>query len=198
MRQMPVAMLLAAGLTTGCAHEPAMSRQQYLAMTSRYYPDRSAEQVIAAAERVLRLADGDDFKFAHNPKGFVASRNWTIYVVLAASSGTDTWVLDTVPSGPGTRVNLQVGRQAAAIVPVSTTSGAMTATSLPSVGSPVEGTATYDLFWARLDYLLGKRPDWMSCDVADKRVSQRIAWGDNSALCNSFNVKDMTPAGPLW
>ena len=60
-------------------------------------------------------------------------------------------------------------------------------------GSPVMGTAIYDVFWSRLDYLLGKRKDWMTCKVADERVKQNITSGTNEALCNSFNMNDKLP-----
>ncbi len=29
-------------------------------------------------------------------------------------------------------------------------------------------TSTYKIFWARLDYLLGLREDWMTCDQFDE------------------------------
>jgi hypothetical protein len=189
--------LMVAAMAAGCAHDPVLTRDKYLAMTNREYPDRTPEQVIAAAERVLRLADGDDFQIADNPHGFVAYRNWSIYVVLAATMGTDTWMLTAEPSGAGSKVNLQVGRQAGSIIPVPTTNGAMTATGMPVAGNPLYGTATYDLFWARLDYMLHERSDWMTCKASNERVEQKIAWGDNSALCNSFNMKDRTPTGPM-
>ena len=71
--------------------------------------------------------------------------------------------------------------------------GAWTATSMPMSGSPVMGTAIYDVFWSRMDYLLGLRQDWMTCQMADERVKSGATWGTNEALCNSFNVKDAVP-----
>jgi hypothetical protein len=60
----------------------------------------------------------------------------------------------------------------------------------------VAGTALYDLFWNRVEYLLGLNNTWMDCKSADQRVRRNEAWGDISALCSSFNGDDDTPPGP--
>jgi hypothetical protein len=48
-----------------------------------------------------------------------------------------------------------------------------------------------------MDYLLGRRQFWMDCLEANERVGTRVVWGDNSALCNGFNIKDDVPEGGL-
>lgn len=186
-------------LITGCATAPPqLTRDEWLTMTSRNYEGVTKEQVIGAAERLFRLADGDDFSIVHTEEGIYASRNWLAYMVIAAATGTDYWQLKVIPAGAGVKATVQVNTQAQGISPMATTSGAWTATTTPMAGSPVMGTAIYDLFWSRMDYLLGKRPDWMRCELADERVKQKVTWGTNEALCNSFNVKDEVPAaGPM-
>lgn len=184
---------------SACATSPpTLSRPEYLAATNREYPNRTPEQVIAAAEEVLKLDDGDDVKIADNPTGFVATRNWVMYLVLTDVFGVDTWVANTQPMGNGTKVNVQVGTQTSALMPLAASNGSVYEMNGPTIANPVQGTAIYDVFWARLDYLLGLRPDWMSCDEANNRVSNKITWGDNAALCNSFNVKDQTPKASLF
>lgn len=49
------------------------------------------------------------------------------------------------------------------------------------------------MFFARLDYLLGKGGAWMTCKDADERVKSGATWGNNEALCNSFNITDAHP-----
>ncbi|RXZ42712.1 hypothetical protein EBB06_12530 [Crenobacter cavernae] len=61
-------------------------------------------------------------------------------------------------------------------------------------GNIVNGSAIYDVFWARMDWMLGRRGDWMDCKVADQRVKTGAAWGTNEALCNSFNITDKAPS----
>ena len=101
---------------------------------------------------------------------------------------------ELVPAGRVKEAVAEGRNQGLAVVPMMTTAPAWTATTMPMVGTPVDGTALYDVFWARMDYLLGKRAKWMDCKEADRRVKQGIVWGSNENLCNSFNIKDDRPS----
>ena len=48
-----------------------------------------------------------------------------------------------------------------------------------------------------MDYLLGRQRVWMTCTAANKKLSDGLVWGDNSVLCNAFNIKDDVPEGAL-
>lgn len=185
-------------MIAGCATtRPQLSREEWLAVSSRNYEGVTKDQVISAAERLFRLADGDDFRIVHTEDGIYSTRNWLVYLVIAAATGIDYWQVKVTPAANSVKAVVQVNTQSQAIAPMATTSGAWTATTMPMAGTPVNGTAIYDVFWSRMDYLLGKRPDWLNCQLADKRVKQGIVWGTNEALCNSFNVKDETPSAPI-
>lgn len=186
---MPLALMV----LSACATPRYMDRTEWLSVTTREFQGKSKEEVISAAQKLLRLADGDDFHIAHTDNGFHASRRWTAYMVIAAEFGTDHWLFETTDIPGGVRARVQVSTQSQAATPVATTSGAWTATTGPLMGSPVDGNALYDVFWARMEYLLGYRNEWMTCEVADKRVRADIVWGRNAALCNSFNVADDRP-----
>jgi hypothetical protein len=183
---------------TACVSTPTLSRDEWLSMTNRTYEGVTKEQAISAAERLMRLADGDDFMIAHSDDGFLATRIWSVYLVLAASVGTDSWMVRAVENrGSGTRVSVSVGTQVGSVSGVVTGPNTVAPLTTPSVGSPVNGTAVCDVFWARMDYLLGRRQFWMDCLEANERVGTRVVWGDNSALCNGFNIKDDVPEGGL-
>lgn len=189
-------MVLLSLILSSCASQPLLSRDEWLRMTTRTYEGVTKEQVLAAAERVLRLADGNDFMIAHSDEGFVASRNWLVYLVLTAAFGTDVWQLRAAEHEPtGTKVSVSVSTQTGAVGAVATSPSTAAPLTTPSAGSAVNGTAIYEVFWARMDYLLDRAPAWMDCREANRRVSIGIVWGDNSALCNSFNVKDDVPEG---
>ncbi len=179
----------------GCATtpKPQLSRDEQLQISSRVYENKSKEEVLAAAEKLFKLSDGDDYKFFHSESGFYATRNWSVYLVLAAARGTDYWTLTTNQTKEGTSATIQLNTQTQTITPTATTDGAWTASSSTMPGQPIEGTAIYDIFWSRMDYLLGKNKEWMSCKTSDKKVKDKIVWGSNEALCNSFNVLDLTP-----
>lgn len=171
----------------------ALTREEWLQVTSREYLGVTIDQAVSAAEEVLRLADGDDFKIFHADDGFHATRNWTIYLVLAAATGTDYWRVTAQEIDGGVKLSVQVNTQSQAISAMPTTSGAWAAFTGPLAGRPVEGTAIYDLFWGRMDYLMGLRPDWMTCEMARDRVKQGIVWGRRDALCDPFNTRDQVP-----
>lgn len=193
--------VLAAALSlsglAGCATPPQPSRAEYLAQVSRTYA-QPKEKVLAAAEEVLRLADGNDFQIAHNSDGFTAQRNWLVYIVIGASAGVDYWVVKTTEKDGRTQVETQVGTSMSTIAPMATTTpGTYSATTLPAGALVVTGPALYEVFFARMDYMLGLRADWPTCKWSDDRVSSKATYGNNEALCNVFNMADKTPAAPL-
>jgi hypothetical protein len=191
------ASILTAIALAGCATVPQMTREEALAVTSRVYPGITVTQSLEAAERVLQLADGADFSFAHQPNGFVGMRRWLTYFVLGAVHGTDHWQVTAEQVGPDVRLRVFVSTSSQDITPMAVTPAVWVPMTMPANAKMVAGTAIYDVFFARVDYLLGIRPAWMSCKEADGRVSAGRATGDNSALCNGFNMADATPTQPL-
>lgn len=190
-----ISALLLASLLGGCAvqHQP-QSREEWINTTTRNYIGMGKEQVLTATEKLFRLADGDDFKLTYTDDTVQATRSWTVYLVIAAAMGTDYWTIRANQTGDTVKVTAQVNTQSQAITPMpTTTSGTWTAGTMPMSGTPVMGTAIYDVFWARLDYLLGKTDEWMTCEQANKRVSDGITWGQLECLCNPFNIKDDLP-----
>lgn len=187
-------LLIMAVAVTGCAvKQPQMTRDEYLQTTQRTYADKTPDDIFRAAEELFRLADGDDFTFHHTDDSMTATRPWLVYLVLAASMGTDTWLVRTKEESDATRVSALVSTSMGSVLPIPTTGGDFTAGGPPGGGNLVAGTAIYDVFWARMDYLLGLRDDWMVCKEANERVHKKIMWGSNEALCNGFNMKDDLP-----
>lgn len=187
-------LLILALFVSGCATQhAAMTRDEYLKTTQRTYQNIAPDEVFKAAEKLFVLADGDDFSFHYTDDSMSASRNWSVYLVLAAAMGTDTWLVKTQSIANATKVSAMVTTSSGSVAPMATTGGDWTATGLPGGGRIVPGTAIYDVFWARMDYLLGKSDRWMTCEESNARVAQNIVWGTNEALCNSFNVKDDVP-----
>ncbi|MGH8128275.1 MAG: hypothetical protein ACRETC_07905 [Gammaproteobacteria bacterium] len=154
------------------------------------------DQALETVEKLFRLDDGDDFDVVQMRDGLRATRHWLIYLVLAASSGHDYWDVQAKEILDGVIISVQVNRNAQAVTPMPTTGGNWTATTGAMAGAPIDGTAIYDVFFARLDYLLGKRKHWMTCKQSDERVKKGIVWGANNEICNSFNVADKNPEHP--
>lgn len=179
---------------SGCAiKHPQMTRDEYLQTTQREYSDKTPDDIFRATEKLFTLADGDDFTFHYTDDTMTATRPWSVYLVLAAAMGTDTWLIRTKRTDSGTKVSALVSTSSGTIAPMATTGGDWAAAGLPGGGNVVAGTAIYDVFWSRMDYLLGISKKWMTCKEADLRVKTKKVWGSNEALCNSFNMKDAAP-----
>lgn len=184
----------AIAVLAGCAtKQPQMTRAEYLLTTQRTYEGATPDDVFEAAQTLFTLADGDDFRFFHDDRSMTASRPWLVYLVLAAAMGTDTWNVRAEPIDGGVKVSTALTTTSGSVLPMPTTGGDMTAGGMPGMGGNVTGTAIYDVFWARMDFLMGKRDAWMTCDEANARVKSGATWGANEALCNSFNLEDKSP-----
>lgn len=187
-------VLLIIYLLSACTSIPTISKEEYIALTNRQYDNVTKNQVIKASEELLRLADGDDFKFEYTTTNnfdtevLIGERNWVVYYVLSTSSGKDKWKISATQAGENTKVSVQIFRnifiQGTKIYP-------------PGYGGYIANPAIFDLFWARMDYLLGKRSDWMTCTISEMRVKQKIVWGDTDSLCNTLNIKDNKPNSPI-
>lgn len=188
---------LGAVVVTGCAApQRLMTTDEAASATHRTFKGVTTEQAVAAAERVLWLADGDDFAIDRERDGLMATRNWTVYFVLGFVTGTDNWIFKARPVEGGTAVTFAVG-SVAQPAPAKQTPRRADDPRPKVMGATHEGTAIYDLVWARMAYLLGQRGDWMSCAESEARVASGVVWGETVALCNSFNVKDLVPEGAM-
>lgn len=209
MRWKAILLLLFISFLAACGNIPKLSPEEYNLVTNRMYKDVTQEQVLKAAEELFRLADGDDFKFLYSnelsssSEKVEAKRKWMLYYVLGMEHGVDFWTLTANSTETGVHASVRTSRH-------RTYNGHLSVPlSEPNIdyepisgnkwagGETIEGTAIYELFWARMDYLLGKRQDWMTCEFSDDRIKQNIVWGDNDLLCNILNIKDHTPTAPV-
>ena len=87
----------------------------------------------------------------------------------------DKWTLKTYPKGDGTKAMLGFIWMAG---------------TYPS-GTKDEGT--YELFWARLDYLLGLSKDWITCDEYYDLVEKNKIGKVGMGLCWGKLIDDNSP-----
>lgn len=184
----PVFIMLSAVALWGCMTMPPRpaDRTEWMALHSRIYDDATQKQLLTAAERVLRLADSD-FVFSYPPGALHARRDWSVYMVLAAAFGQDYWRIQAQPVDGGMRLLVRVSRTSGAITPtpVSTTgtATAFAATSSTMPGREVWWGAPYAIFWSRLDYMLERGDQWLSCLAAQQRFAARTATQYVGVLC---------------
>jgi hypothetical protein len=150
--------ILAVLLCAGCASAPQQvrDRDDYLAEATRAFPGETRERVLKAAETVLKVSDPSDFEFRYTLNGFTGLRRYFVYAVLASASGREKWdfITEADPAGLHASVSISEAGTASGGYSVSRYENAMASVPL------------YRLFWSRVEYMLGKRPDWVTCDQA--------------------------------
>lgn len=169
----------------GAAPHKIVDRDDFLAEATRRYRGEDRERIIRAAETVIKISDPANVEMRYTQTGFVALRKYFIYAVLASASGREKWEF-TVEDTPSEKVaSLSVSE-------AGTSYGSYTAT-------PYEGAMNffplYRLFWKRVDYMLGRRPDWVTCDEETANVQ---AQGQNptaglSGLCGPTSAGRNAP-----
>lgn len=189
MRVMFVVACALALAGCGTAAHQIRNRSDFIAEGTRTYQGETRERVIQAAEIVLKLSDPKDFEFRHNAAGFTGLRRYVIYAVIASAVGREKWEFNTETPAPGAI------RASVTISEAGTTSGGYSTT-------PYEGTMAsvplYRLFWNRMDYMLGRRPDWVTCDQATEalQATDTNPLGALGGLCGATSEGRDAPAPP--
>lgn len=187
--RLAVKMALFAGVlaVAGCTTPPKIAdRNDYLAEGTRTYTGETRERVIRAAETLLKTADPGDFEFRHQANGFTGYRSYFVYLVLAGERGQDKWDFHTQEATGGVEASVSVSKAG-----IAGGGGTMVA-----FNEAVQWIPLYRLFWKRMDYMLGKRPDWVSCDQesAALRASGVTGIDGLAALCGTtLQGKDVQP-----
>lgn len=156
------AFIFVALTCAGCA-KPAhtiVDRNDYVAEATRTYRGEPRERIIRAAEIVLKHSDPQDFEFRYNLGGFEGLRRYFIYAVFASANGRERWQFQTDIPEPGAVV---------ASVSISEAGTVHGQTSTPYEGS-MPSVPLYRLFWSRVDFVLGKNPNWVTCEEAAKEL----------------------------
>lgn len=184
-------LLCAALIITGCATQhPPMTREEWLNTTTRHYENKTKDEVLSAAKKLFILSDGDDYQFTNTEESLSAVRDWSFF---ASASGQDYWIVKAEDTEKGVKATVGASWTVRGGSPLPRT-GNDPSDDIPLFGNPIKGNSLYELFWARMDYLLGKRSDWMTCEESNDRERKGITWGDNHPLC-SATVKDQDPTG---
>jgi hypothetical protein len=148
----------------GCAAAPhqVRDRDDYLAEATRVFPGETRERVLKAAETVLRISDPTDFEFRYTLTGFTGLRRYFIYAVVASASGREKWEFLTEPDPAGLRASVSISED-------GTASGGYSSNRYENAMASIP---LYRLFWSRVEYMLAKRPDWITCDQAEAELHE--------------------------
>ncbi len=158
-----------------CARpERTTSHADWMREATRIWPGETKARVIAAAEAVVKHSDPRDIQVEYSKQGFVARRKFFLYAVLATASGEDRWTFHASENAEGASASVRVIQRGTA------QSGRFSERFRENqvyVGS-------LRLFYARIDYLLGRREDWISCSQAVEKLTLPAEAPGLQALCS--------------
>lgn len=192
---LPVATAM---ILSGCASQQSMTREESINATQNEYEGVTEEEFYQAAERLFKLSDEDDTRFSYQGEHAMrVQRDWSLYLVLAAARGTHTWQIQTEPSSDNLKASVHVSTGGAGMSGAPTGGGGAAPITTPMSSSMINSPAVYGLFWSRMDYLLGKSPEWYTCDEWEAKIDSGETYGIMEPLCLALNTDDLIPEGPI-
>ncbi len=172
---MRFAVLLLPILLSACAKaERVTSHADWMREATRVWPGESKARVIAAAEAVVRQSDPRDIQFEYSRQGFVARRKFFVYAVIATADGEDRWTFHASENAEGASASVRLIQRGTA------TAGRVS----ERFRENQVYLGTLRLFYARIDHLLGRRPDWISCRDAVSKLSLPAEAPGLQGLCS--------------
>lgn len=186
MKHIPLLFALA---VAGCGTQVPLWTKDYAAQaTTRHYADVPPAKALAAAEEVVRLtAPARDVSVKATPGGVEIDRYFNGFIHMHSVTIDYRFTLTATPAGRGSTVTLAIRSNAQDF----SAPDAMTGLELSPLlaNGPATVADPYKLFFARMDYILGKRTDWVSCTAAPSVLGASIAL---DPLCQG--AEDRAPA----
>ena len=180
-----------------CSPKQYLMRNEFAPETSRTYQNVTEAQFYDAAEKLLRLSGGSDalkgaadLTINRTSHSLYSQRRVTVHLGSQIAIGIVTSLLfGVVPGGQNALLNANVYTE-------TTEAGLIANLALSTdhddaFGHNVSTAAGYDLFWSRMDYLLGKSKEWRTCDDEMARIDDRKTSGYTDVLC--YNAVDDFP-----
>jgi hypothetical protein len=189
-------ILCAVILLTACESTPRLERNkptlnEYEAFSTREYKGVTKEEVLKAGEELLRISTdigtGDYLEFLYVTNNettvtLLAVHGWIQYGLFTIPKGRNFWKLVATSNNNSIIATIQINRFDIPQYIVSENpfeKPLWVSDKIPkSVWPSLKGYSlmTYrvlhDLYWARMDYLLGKRNDWVTCEMSNAKVEE--------------------------
>jgi hypothetical protein len=168
-------MIVSLFLLAGCAQpERTINHADWLKEATRSWNGETKARVIAAAEAVVKHSDPSDIKVEYSRSGFSARRKFFIYAVVAAANGEDRWTFSAHENTRGASAAVRIIQRGTTVAGQASQRFRDNQTMVGSLR----------LFYARVDYLLGKRSDWITCNEAVAKLSLPSEAPGLQSLCS--------------
>lgn len=150
-----IPLLIITAITSGCASQRDVSREEWLSMTTRTFPSTTVETVLKIGDQVLQFSDHSDVIVSHAENKIFGLRRFMIYAVLSATMGRYEFDLQATQKGQDVETKLEITRSFAAVFG-------------PEMKDPWRWREAHDLFYGRMEALLyGK--NWQTCSEAEDK-----------------------------
>jgi hypothetical protein len=182
----------------GCAQQPPptvaemdsalLANQQ---QASRVYANQTPMSVRKAAYQALELLDQSDMKFDVRTNELLATRRFLFYAIFAVTVGREWYSLSTVAEGDGTKATLGFDSAFnASVIPIDIPESFKSNISVSAQQNP----ADYKLFHDRVEYLLGLRTNWVTCEQAKQQQPNPKR---EMLFCDQIGLENLAPPQPL-
>lgn len=158
------ASIVATACGASALSTPAPSGAQLEMVQNRDLP--TPPQVFReAVERVFAASRPGSYKLRFASSEIIAELHWRRLTVVGVERGSDLWDVRFWPKAGGTAASVQELGRYGGLVTIPLT--------------PPNEVADYDLFWARIDYVLGRRAGWVTREayrrsMVDPRAPQTV------------------------
>jgi hypothetical protein len=159
---------------------------EWLKEATRVWPGETRARVIAAAEAVVKHADPRDTTVEYNRHGFSARRKFFIYALIASASGTETWTFSSAENEQGASATVRIVQRGTAQAGNSSERFRENQVYLGSLR----------LFYARIEYMLGRRADWITCAEAQAKLTLPASSPGLQSLCTLTHQGRDAPPPP--
>lgn len=197
-------VLLVAASSFGCAKPKPMTREESLALrrqqiadTTHVYHNTDVNSVLVAANSVFQLAD-EDYEMEHHESGLIAKRSYSMYLVLAAVFGQDSWYLEAEQDGDDVALRARLVSNASSMAGMATGAGGASVTTFPPIEVSVKESGPYKMLFSRIGFLLKQSPIWYTC-AESKELKPGHKLGEFTAFCVCANddlPEGVTPKNP--
>lgn len=187
-------VVLAASFLSSCAHKPNLTLEQIDSQvaenrkaSTRVYKKKSIEEVRVASQKVLFLLDPPDMKFDTQENQLLATRTSTFYAVFSVGYGRDWYsvTMKQTPIGVESKFGLTDQMNVGPFPPYIQLS------FKPDIPvSAYDNPKDFKLFHDRVEYMLGIRDAWPTCDEAKKFNGQDEK---DMRLCDSLGLENLAP-----
>jgi hypothetical protein len=156
------------------------------AASARFYRGKTADEVRAAAQRVLYLLDPADVKFDVRANELLATRFSTYYAVFSFGFGRDWYSVTLTPEKDGTHAAIGIYGEMLSGLPSPIPESFRSNIPISAHDNP----ADFKLFHDRAEHILKLRTEWITCPMAKAAQTNP---SKSMLLCDQIGLENLAP-----